>query len=34
MSYPAWDMIRNSTFVRPRNFPLIGGGAGAAPGFG
>jgi agmatinase len=23
MSYPSWDMIRNGTFVRTRNFPLI-----------
>jgi len=23
MSYPSWDMIRNGTFVRTRNFALI-----------
>jgi agmatinase len=23
VSYPSWDMIRNGTFVRTRNFPLL-----------
>jgi len=23
VSYPSWDTIRNGTFVRTRNFPLI-----------
>ena len=23
MTYPTWDDIRNSTYARPRNFPMI-----------